>query len=414
VLERASLEAALELLLSRTLPVTETVLRPLAGALGLISAGEVRAGTDNPPFDRSPLDGFALCSGDTRGASPERPARLRVAGTVYTGGVYGRVLRSGEALRIMTGAAMPEGADCMAPKEAVREEGEGVLVFRPVARHENYIFRGEDIKQGEVFLPEGARLDFALLGMLAAMGRGSVEVYRPLSVGLCCIGDELTPADTPLGPGKIYNSNGVMLAARLAEYGFSCRPPLVLPDDPGEAAGVIPSLLDGLDILITVGSVSVGDKDIMGAVFDRLHVERELSSLAFKPGSAFLCGSLRGKRIFCLSGNPFAALAVMELVVRPVLAKLSRREDLNTVRGKAVLRTPFPGGKSTARRFLRGRLAGPTGGGPPAVTLPEGHSSGRLFSLSGCNCLVDLEAGAGALPSGTEVTVVQLGVHGGL
>ncbi|MDR1411787.1 MAG: molybdopterin molybdotransferase MoeA [Spirochaetaceae bacterium] len=414
MLERASLEAALELLLSRTAPVAETELRPLAGALGLVSAGEIRAGTDSPPFDRSPLDGFALHSGDTLGASPENPVRLRIAGTLYTGGVYSRALRPGEALRIMTGAAMPEGADCMAPKEALREDGEDVLVSRPVARHENYIFRGEDIKQGELFLKAGSRLDFASLGMLAAMGRGSVEVYRPLSIGLCCIGDELTPADTPLEPGKIYNSNGVMLAARLAEYGFSCRPPLTLRDDPAEAAGEIASLIDALDILITVGSVSVGDKDIMGAVFDRLRVERELSRLAFKPGSAFLCGRLRGRRIFCLSGNPFAALATMELVARPVLAKLSRREDLNTARAKAVLRTPYPGGKSGARRFLRGRLAKSAGDGLPAVTLPEGHSSGRLFSLSGCNCLVDLEAGAGALPCGAEVNVVQLGVSGNL
>jgi molybdopterin molybdotransferase len=205
-----------------------------------------------------------------------------------------------------------------------------------------------------------------------------------------------------------------MLAARLAEYGFSCPPSLTLPDDPEEAAGKIASLLDGLDVLITAGSVSVGDKDIIAGVFDRLGVERELSHLAFKPGSAFLCGRLRGKRIFSLSGNPFAALAVLELVVRPVLAKLSRREDLNTVRGKAVLSSPFPGGKSGTRRFLRGRLAKSAGGGLPVVTLPEGHSSGRLFSLSGCNCLVDLEAGAGALSYGTEVTVVPLGIGGNL
>jgi molybdopterin molybdotransferase len=389
--------------------VEETLSLPLAGALGFVSAGDIRADIDNPPFDRSPLDGFALRSGDTVGASPEKAARLRVAGTAYAGDFFGRALGPGEALRIMTGAAMPEGADCMMPKEETREDGEDVLVFRPVAHHENYIFRGEDIKQGEVFVDEGVRLDSALLGMLAAMGRANVRVYRAPSIGLCCVGDELSPTGAPLEPGKIYSSNDTLLAARLAEYGFSCRPPLVVGDDPEYAAGKIASLTEGLDMLITTGSVSVGDKDIMGAVFDRLGIERELGRLAFKPGSSFLCGSYRGCRIFCLSGNPFAALATMELVARPVLAKFSRRRDLNARRRKAVLLTAFPGGRSSGRRFLRGRLAESAEGGLPVATLPEGHASGRLFSLSGCNCLVDLAAGTGALPAGSEVTVVQLG-----
>jgi molybdopterin molybdotransferase len=321
----------------------------------------------------------------------------------------------GEAVRIMTGAPMPPGADCMTPKEMVREDGAELLLSRPLSRHENYVFQGEDIKRGESLIEEGTRLGFAHLGLLAAMGRGTAVVYRPPLIGLCCIGDELLPPDTPLTPGKIYGSNGTLLAARLAEYGLPCRPPVTGEDDPDVMAAKIAGMMgimEGLDILITTGSVSVGDKDVMGEVFAILGIEPVLGRLDFKPGSVFLCGRYREKWIFCLSGNPFAALTTMELVVRPALAVFARRKDLNTTRRNAILRTPFPGGKSSQRRFVRGRLED-INGGLPTVTLPEGHSSGRLFSLVGCNCLVDISADTRTLPEGAEVTVVPLGVWSG-
>jgi molybdopterin molybdotransferase len=412
--KQTSLEDALELSLGATKPIGETESLSLDLALGRILADEVRALYDNPPFDRSPLDGFATRSEDTALASLEKPIRLKVTEVVYAGQVLGRSIQPNEAVRIMTGAAMPEGADSMVPLEAVREEGDQVLIYKPLNLYENYIFQGEDIKRGEVLLQAGVKLDSVRLGLLGGMGLNQIQVFRQPRLGLYCVGDEFSKPEAPLQPGKIYNSNGVTLTARLKEYGLPSQRCIILPDDPATAANEIASVIDELDLIITTGSVSVGDKDIMPEVFRRLGITADISRLDFKPGTAFLTGLYRGKRILCLSGNPFAALATMELVVRPVLAKLTRDYSLLTRRIKAELQTAFPGGKSkNIRRFLRGSLNSPESGQTLTVSLPEDHSSGRMFSMIGRDCLVDLPPGVNNLPSGQIVEVVDLRLNRG-
>jgi molybdopterin molybdotransferase len=375
------------------------------------------------------MDGFAMCSGDTLEATEDCPVRLRVSGVVYAGGVFGRGLLPGEAVRIMTGAAMPCGADCMLPKEIIVEDGDHILVPRPARPQENYIFRGEDIAAGVPFLVPGTRLESAHLAMLAATGLGRVDVCRLPEIGLFCVGDEFSAADRPLGPGMIYNSNGIMLWARLTELGLTPRSAIILNDDPYAAASKIAAVADELDVIITTGSVSVGDKDIMGSVFERLEIEPEISRLAFKPGTAFLAGRYQAKLdnpcsqangakwFFCLSGNPFAALATLELVVRPVLARLANSPQLLPRRGRAVLGASFVKsgknkGHSNQRRFLRGRLVEAHDGDSASarVILPDDHSSGRIFSLAGCNCLVDVGATISELSEGSEVDVVRLDI----
>jgi molybdopterin molybdotransferase len=370
----------------------------------MVTGETIHAPIDNPPFDKSPLDGFALRSADAANASEAAPVRLRVTGVVYAGSVYNASLEPGVALKIMTGAPMPAGTDAMLPKENVREEGGEVLIFHPVKTRENYIFRGEDIQKGQPLIREGEQLDFVRLGLLAGMGFDTVPVFRPPEIGILCTGDELVPPGNPLPPGKIYNNNGILLSARLEELGF--RPQLlpIQKDEPEAAAATIAKAMDSLDILITTGAVSVGDKDIMRDVLTLLGAEQLFWRMNFKPGSAILCGVDRGKLLICLSGNPFAAMTCLELLVRPVLAKLSRRPNLETRRLQARLKNPFPK-KSGARRFIRARLE--TESGLPLVTLPEDHSSGHIHSLLDCNCFVDIPALSGALSTGSIVEVVQ-------
>ncbi|GHV73346.1 molybdopterin molybdenumtransferase MoeA [Spirochaetia bacterium] len=427
-MERIDLETALELILSRTIPIDDVLKLPLRKAHGLVSGETIHAPIDNPPFDRSPLDGFALRSADTVNASEAAPVRLRVAGVEYAGSVYTGTkspsLLPGEALRIMTGAPMPEGSDAMLPKEDVQESafkengaskengGADILVSHPVKKHENYIFQGEDVQKGQSLISPGERLDFVRLGLLAEMGFAEVPVFRPPEIGILCTGDELIPPGEPLPPGKIYNSNGVLLSARLRELGF--RPHLlpIMADECETAAAEIGARMESLDMLITTGAVSVGDKDIMRDVLTRLGAERLFWRMNFKPGSAILCGMYRGKLLICLSGNPFAAMANLELLARPVLAKLARRPDLKTRRLEARLQNPFPK-SSGARRFIRARLLTENGAGEllesglPLVSLPEGHASGQMRSLVGCNCFVDIPACSGALSAGSIVEVVQ-------
>ncbi|MDR3341664.1 MAG: molybdopterin molybdotransferase MoeA [Treponema sp.] len=401
-MERIELEKALELVLARVMPINEIQRIPVSRALGLVTGEAIYAPLDNPPFDRSPLDGFTLRSEDTRTASADCPVRLRIAGAVYAGKPWDRALMPGEAVRIMTGGAIPVGGDCVVPKEAVQEEGTAVLLFRPLKHHQNYVFQGEDIRTGQLLIPPGERLRFMHLGILATMGMESVPVMRPPRIGLLCTGDELSPAGAPLLPGKIYNSNEVLLGSRLEELGFT---PQVLPGMVDVAASVVQEIetrIHEVDILITTGAVSVGDKDIMHEVFEVLGAERLFWRMACKPGSAVLCGVYRGKLLMGLSGNPFACLTTFELLVKPVLAKLAWRGDLQPQRQQGILKNAFPKDSGKQRRFVRARLeAG-------FVTLPEGHASGRLFSLLGCNCLVDIPVGSDALAEGSEVAVVML------
>jgi molybdopterin molybdotransferase len=412
MLTSAKLEVALERLDSLVFPLNDTMTIPVEAALGRVCSQDLLTTIDIPPFDRSSMDGYAMRRADTLEASEDNPTRLKIVGTVYAGSVLGRELKKGETVAIMTGGAMPAGADCMLQKEIVTTQGQGLLVTRPARPHENYIFQGEDIKLGQVFIKAQTKLTFAHLAMIAATGLKNVTVFKEPTIGILCVGEEFSPAGLPLEPGKIYNSNGVMLTSRLAELGFTASPHIILPDDPDISAQIIREAAKSFDILISTGSVSVGDKDIMARVFKLLDMKPDIHRLDFKPGSAFLCGRYEQKPFFCLSGNPFAALATFELIVRPALAKLARRPELTPKRGQAILQTHYGGGKgsNTPRRFLRARLVYPNQGGLPDVFLPDDHSSGRLFSMAGCDCLVDMPQGLKELSMGSKVQVVKLGL----
>ncbi|MDR1257483.1 MAG: molybdopterin molybdotransferase MoeA [Spirochaetaceae bacterium] len=394
-MEKISAEEALNLVLSRVRPKETSQKIDVKDSLGRVCAEKVYAPIDNPPFDRSPLDGYAMRSADTTGASAENPARLRVAGTVYAGDAYGGRLGRGEAVRIMTGAMFPPDCDCMVMQENVKAE-DGVAyigISAPVAPYENYVRAGEDIRKGQLLIEAGERLDFARLTILAAMGINAVSVRALPAIGLLCTGDELVSAGMPLPAGKIYNSNETLIGSRLRELGFS---PKTLPasgDDAGAVAAKIDSVIDELDALVTTGAVSVGEKDIFHEVFNILGAEKLFWRLNSKPGGAILCGIYRGRPLLCLSGNPFAALTGFELIVKPVLGKIASRSDLAVNRRRVRLAENLPA--KPVRRFIRAKI---TDG---AATFPADHLSGQIFSIAGCNCLLDIPAGT-ALPADGE------------
>jgi molybdopterin molybdotransferase len=329
-------------------------------------------------------------------------------GAVYAGSVFDRTLTVGEAVRIMTGAAMPDGADCMAPKEVVRDEGSDVLLSRPVKRHENYVFRGEDMKKGQLLITAGQTLDFSYLAILAAMGYGSVTVLRAPKIGLLCTGDELSPPDTPLLPGKIYNSNEVMIGSRIKELSFTTRIFPIMGDNVRAVTEKIASALEESDMLLTTGAVSVGDKDIMHDVLTALGAKRLFWRLNSKPGGSILCAVYKSKLLACLPGHPVAALTMFELLVRPALAKLASRSDLGLQKRFAVLKNGFTITPGDRRRFLRAKLEYGAASAIPEVSLPEAQSSSQIFSLPGCNCLVDSGLSNGPLAQGSTVEVILL------
>ncbi len=391
-----SLEEAVARMTAPLSPLGAEAL-PLERSLGRTLAADVTAPLDQPPFDRSPLDGYALRSADTAGACREHPAVLEVTDTLYAGDEANIPVKPGQAVRIMTGAMLPPGCDCVVAQEDT-DLGSPVRVFAPVEPRQNYVCQGEDYRKDSLLLKAGARLDAAALGVLASAGLTEAEVCRRPRVGLLTTGDEVVSPGTPRPAGKIYGSNQILLAARLAELGFETET-AHRGDDPAAVAEAMRELLKTCDLLITTGGVSVGDRDIFHQALPLLGAERVFWRVDLKPGTPAMYSVYGGKPILSLSGNPFAAAATFELLARPLLAALSGEDGPQWAEG--VLDTPFPKA-SPRRRFVRGKYSN------GHITLPEGHSSGLLSSLVGCSCLAELPAGSPPAEVGARVRVLLL------
>lgn len=392
-MEGVSLEQAIELLTTAARPIDETEEISLIESLGRVAAQDYFAAFDNPPFDRSPLDGYALNSSET-------PGKFKVIGEECAGDFFTGEVDSGEALRIMTGAPMPKGSDCVVRQEDVTFDGETVVVPFKLKHHENYCFAGEDVKAGALLIEAGTTLTAAHVAILASQGVAKILAYRCPRIAVASTGDELIAPEQKLSAGKIYNSNLYLLAARLIELGFEPNILGNLPDDASTCAEKISALRGEVDLLITTGGVSVGKKDIMHEVVAKIG-RRIFWRVLMKPGAPAIGWTCENFLGFALSGNPFAAFATFELLARPVLSKLARRKDVLYRRSRGVLVDDFPK-KSLGRRFIRARVEG------KKVFLPARHESGALYSAIGCNALVDIPAGSDALKGGEEVETILL------
>ncbi len=384
-------------------PAVETV--PLDEACGRIAAAALCARMDQPPFDRSPLDGYALHSADTAGASRETPVTLPVTMKLYAGDAPAAPLPAGCAARIMTGAPLPAGADCVLMQELTDSGEETVQLYAALKPRQNVVFRGEDITAGAVIAAAGTVLTPAHLGVLAGQGIAEVPVYRTLTVGVLATGSELLVPGEPWAPGKIYDANGIQNAARLRQLGFAVQR-RHCSDDPDEIARQMQELLACCDAVITSGGVSVGQKDYLPTVLERLHAEIIFAGVAQKPGSPMLASKDGGKLVFCLSGNPFAAAATLEQYAIPALLRAAGRCEESCIpsRTTRTLTTGFSKA-SKGSRYLRAKASGAN------VTIPgegnaEAHSSGSLSAMIGCNCLVELPAGSGPVAPGEKVEVL--------
>ena len=396
------LEQAVEILLAHASPVTETEDVPLLDAVGRVAAEDIKAGFDNPPFDRSPLDGYTFAAASTRMATAESPVTLRVVAEECAGDFFAGTVGAGECVRIMTGGAIPKGCDCVVRQEDVREDGDAIRVLFTSKPYENYCYAGEDIKKGTVILRQGQIIRAAQIAVLASEGHATVHVHRRVRVAVASTGDELLQPGEPLRPGKIYNSNLYLLAGRLKELGAEVTVVGSVPDDVERAAEVIASYADKVDVFLTSGGVSVGKKDIMHGVVPALGAERLFWRVCMKPGApaiAYTRGRLLG---IALSGNPFAAFATFELMAKPALLRIAGQTDVLPARRRAVLADAFPK-ECLGRRFLRARMEA-----DGRVSLPDQHESGSLFSAAGCDAFVDVPAGTKPLAAGTEVEVVLL------
>lgn len=383
-----SVERAIELIEQYTAPVENCLLRATK-AQGRVLAQDIHAPMNQPPWPRSPLDGYAFRASDSVGASEQSPVSLTVAETLYAGSWTERVIQPGEAVRLMTGAPIPKGCDCVIRQEDTDCGTDTVCIHQELKPFENYVPAGGDFRSGDLLLPAGTRLSGNALGVLAAAGLYREEimlpVYRRVRCALICTGDELVANDTRLlPPGKIYSSNAAVIASRLQYLGVEITTLLPNFSDSADAlADAIYDAAESADVIITTGGVSVGAKDILHETLPLLFADQIFWKVRLKPGSPIMFSLYRQRPLLCLSGNPFAAGATFELFARPMLAKLCGCADLKMRAAEAVLAEPFAK-TGRGRRFVRASLQ------DGRVVIPQGHSSGQLASAVGADCLAEI------------------------
>ena len=399
---RITLEDAVKLLCNHANIITQAEDVPLLNAPGRILAQDIYAAIDLPPFNRSAQDGYAACSTDLINASPDVPAVLSVCDRLFAGNAPKQDIEPGKAVRIMTGAPIPLGADCVVRQEDTDLGMETVKIYSSFAHNQNICFQGEDVRAGALLFHQGTRLDWTHIAALAGQGFTTVRTYQLPKVAIMTTGDELTPPGSKLTKGHLYDSNGPMLYARVSALNMI---PLLCPsagDDTCSIAKQIERTLPECDILLTTGGVSVGTKDCMAAVAETLGAKILFHGLAAKPGSPALAMIINGKVIICLSGNPFATVAIFETVVHPVLEYISGNRIKYPRQQRGILHGHFEKASPT-RRLIRAKAEG------SHVFIPEtGHSSGMVSTLAGCNCLIDVPAGSGPLNNGDPVNIFML------
>lgn len=398
--EPITVEEAVQIVLTWTRSIAETECVSLDRAGGRILAEDIHAVIDQPPFNRSPIDGYACHSADLAGCDRERPVRLKVICEVDAGTHWPGTVGCGEAIRIMTGAPVPADCDVCVRQEDTDYGETEVAVYQSHEAWDNVCFKGEDYQQGALLIARRTKLTYAGIAVLASNGLTEITVYRMPRVAVFTTGDEVIEPGQPLSPAKIFNSNGYLLTARLRELGIEALTNQIVPDIAGQMAEILMQTAAAADLIITTGGVSVGKKDIMHEALDLAGASRQFWRVRMKPGTPTIFSVLNGVPVLSLSGNPFGAAANFELLVRPMLAKMTF-DPLKMYRTEpAVMADAFPKA-SPGRRFIRAILR------DGQVYLPSGlHASGVLSTLQGCNCLIDIPAGNPGLSPGDKVRVI--------
>ena len=338
-----ALEDAQRTVLSQCPPL-RPVSVALADAVGRVLAADAVADEDVPPFDNSAVDGYAVLSSDIASA----PAELRVVDEVAAGAASSVRLEAGQAIRIMTGAPMPDGADAVVMiehseilgDEAVRLDPPGA----PLAAGTAVRSAGSDVRVGDIVAPAGTVVTPAVVGTLASVNARRLDLYPAVRVAVMSTGDELVSDGGELGPGQIRESNLLMLEALLIDTGCQVMNFGVIRDDETAVEAALDDAVDGKDAIITSGGVSMGEYDVVKAVLGRI-AEMDWMQIAIRPAKPFAFGRLGGVPIFGLPGNPVSALVSFELMARPCLRRMMgfsklARTSVVAITDEAIVRRP--------------------------------------------------------------------------
>ncbi|MCM3586124.1 molybdopterin molybdotransferase MoeA [Mesobacillus maritimus] len=381
---------------------------------GRFLSEDLKATSDVPHFDRAPYDGYAIRSVDTQSASQATPVKFEVIDHIGAGMLTDKELGPFQAVRIMTGAQMPVGADAVVMLELAKESQDSNKNYMSIKKihkqGENVSFRGEDAKEGEVLVKRGTFINPGIQAMLATFGYAKVPVARKPVVGLYATGTELLEVDEPLEPGKIRNSNSYMISAQIQRAGAEVRYFGQLADDFDTCFEAVSKAVKEVDLFITTGGVSVGDFDYLPQIYEKLGAKVLFNKVAMRPGSVTTVAHLDGKLLFGLSGNPSACYVGFELFTRPIIKTMLLSETPHLRKEIAVLNADFPKANPFTR-FVRSALTIKEG---KLVVTPSGlDKSNIIMSLAGANSLMILPGGTRGFEKGMDVEVLMLEDHVG-
>jgi molybdopterin molybdotransferase len=392
-----TVEEALEAILAR-ISVLGGERVDVLGALGRTLAEPVVSRREVPPWPNSSMDGYAVRAEDTGTG-----ARLAVVGRVEAGAVPSQAVGPGEAMRIFTGAPLPEGADTVVPQEDVDASDGHIAVRGPVERAAFVRSRGEDVRVGDQVLESGTLLTAAEIGLLATLGYGQVRVHRRPRVAILSTGNELADLGTEPGPGQIPNTNTYTLMAQVLEAGAEPMS-LGVAGDRLEAIEARIAAARDADVLVSSAGVSVGDLDLVREALLRAGAQLHLWKVSMRPGKPITFGSLGERPVWGLPGNPVSAMVTFELFVRPALLKMCGRRRLTRprIRARALMPVPNPGSR---RGYLRVTLEQTAGGLGARLTGEQG--SAILRSMVAADGLAVLPPDT-LVPPGEDIEVILL------
>ncbi|MCT1432551.1 molybdopterin molybdotransferase MoeA [Dietzia maris] len=399
-----------ELLRAHLEPVLERAARsthlPLAACADSVLSAALRASVDLPLFVNSQMDGYAVRSADVAGAGPDSPARLTVVGAVHAGDGPGPDVDDDEACKIMTGAPVPRGADCVVPIEDTTvsdTDSSVVLVHAPRSPGEFIRRPGDDVRAGDVVIDAGVRLQARHLAAAASLGESGLDVRPRPRVGVVATGSELVAPGRPLAPGQIWESNSITLAAALKACGCEVTTTTISGDDRGEFTSALDGATGDADLVVTAGAVSMGDAEVVRQVLADREGAR-FAPIAMQPGGPQGLSSWRGTPVVCLPGNPVSAMVSFVVLLRPVILEAVGRAPIRPVRARLSRNVTSPAGRV---QYLRAALAA-DGDGRPTADPVSGPGSHLVASMARADVLIEIPADVTSLESGAEVDVLPL------
>ena len=390
-----TVEEAFELVENNVIPTQISILCKTTNAFGLVLAEDVSSPINMPPFRQSAMDGYAL--------NIHNGSSYTIIDEVKAGDGHQPILKAGDAVRIFTGSAVPNTANTVVIQEKVTADKNQLQLNNPVKLKENIRSKGEQIKEGDIALKKGTKLNPAAIGFLLTLGIIEVTVFKKPKIGLVITGNELIKAGQTLSYGKIYESNSGMLYNGLLGLGYTDVTQYKVKDEYNRTVMILDKVISENDMILITGGISVGDYDFVGKALLELGTEQVFYRVKQKPGKPLFFGKIKNKPIFALPGNPASALSNFYVYVHPALEKLSGNLNFSINKGKAFLSDEYLK-KGDRAQFLKAYHKN------GEVSILEGQSSAMLHTFAIANAIVYIPEEVSKYSKGDLITVLHLPV----